>query len=225
MKIAKRDIAIIMIVLGALVAFCSYKFFFSGALDVVEEENAKQEELQEEIDKVAAVAGTETKMKNEVKKWSDEIDAMIAKYDPYYEIEDGILWMKQIEDDGIAAISEYGVGEPVYATTITGQGDFSKKIYLQGTTSYTMNYTVVDYDALKDFIDYIAKGKNKKGEDGMKTIQSMTFNVTEVGYITGTVTMTVYVMADGSVVYEAPDIPGVTLGVDPIFEMPENTAQ
>lgn len=211
MKIAKRDIAIIMIVVGLLAAFCSYKFYFSGVLDDVDAEKKKQAELQTEIDKVAAVAGTETAMKNEVKKWSDEIESMLEKYDVLYTYEDGILWMKQIEEEKDLTgtlIETYTIGETGLNVAVTGQGDFAGKNYYQGTTNYSFSYEVQDYATLKKFIDYIVSGN-----DGVKTLDSMSFTVDpETGVTTGNISMTVYVLSDGTKAYTAPEIEGVTTG-------------
>lgn len=220
MKIAKRDIAIIMIVVGLLAAFCSYKFYFSSVLDDVETEKKEQSELQTEIDKVAAVAGTETTMNKEIKQWSDEIEAMLEKYDVLYTYEDGILWLKQIEDETTlegTQIETYTVGETGISSTVTGQGNFNGKFYYQGTTSYSFSYEVQDYATLKLFIDYIVSG-----DDGVKTLDSMSFTVDpETGVITGNINMTVYVLSDGSKAYTAPEIDGVTTGgVENIFGNP-----
>lgn len=223
MKIAKRDLAILMVVFGLLAVFCSYKFYFSGALKAVDEEKTKQADLQTKIDAVAAVAGTETQMNNEVKKWGDEISDVMEKYDPLYVIEDGILWMKQIENDltdektgTLTLIQQYNIGEPAISNNVVGQGDFEGKSYYKGATSYSFSYSVTDYDGLKSFIDYIVSGK-----DGVKTLDSMSFTVdTATGATTGTVNMTVFIMSDGSKEYSFPTINVDGTGITNIFGEP-----
>ena len=222
MKMAKKDLALVMIIVGALLLFCAWKFSFSPAMEEVDAQESKQADLQVQIDKVVAEAGTETQKENEIKQWSDEISKMLSKYDVYYQYEDGILWMKQIEDDFAkddemtTVIAQYTVGESGIAATVEGQGAFAERIYYKGTTTYTFNYQVADYATLKDFIDYIVSGN-----DGVKTIDNMSFSVDPVtGVTSGSVTMTVYTMMDGTVAYEAPTISGVETGVTNIFGEP-----
>ncbi len=217
MKIAKKDIAVLMVIVGLIAAFCSYKFYFSGKLEEIDAENSKQASIQTEIDKVSKVAATDTDMNNQVAKWAKEVDEMVGRYDVAYQYEDGILFMKSIEtqDAFTAAIDTYTVGETVLANTVVGQGEFGGKSFLQGTTTYSFNYKVDSYDSLKKLIDYIVSDKN-----GVKTLDSMTFAVSGEGF-TGSATMTVYSLADGSAAYTAPTISGVETGVDRIFPEPE----
>lgn len=218
MKIAKRDIALIMIVVGAIVAFCSFNFIFKPSSNTVDEEKAKQAELQTKIDEVAKVAGTENQLKEEIGDWSAEIQEMLDRFHAQYSYEDGILWVKNIEEaenSGKPVISQYTIGEAgllSYSTTVNGQGEFAGKTYSFGTTNYSFSYTVTDYDSLKKFLDYIV---NESTRDGVKTINSMTFSVDPVsGAISGSVTMQVYVFTDAENLlnYKLPSIDGVQVG-------------
>ncbi len=232
MKIAKKDIALIMIVLGLVILFCSFKFAFSPALDTVDAEKAKQADLQKQIDEIKKVAGTEPDMEKEIAGWTKEIEDMLAKYHAAYSYEDGILWMKQIEDAGTASgspvISAYTVNEIGAAsltTTVEGQGAFSGKVYGKGTASYSFNYFVPDYESLKSFLDYIVTASNR---EGVKTIDSMSFAVNSVtGEISGSVNMTVYSVTDLAdvLLYKLPAVDGVNQGVGNIFGEPTGEAE
>ncbi len=221
MKIAKRDLALIMVIVGLLAAFCSYKFSFEGTLETVEAENKKQEEKQAQITQLEAKANEVNNMKKEVVLWGDEITKILEDYDVFYSIEDGILWMSQIEKDTAASgkpalIDTYNVGEPGIAATVTGQGAFAGKEYKKGSTTYTYTYAVEDYDSLKHLIDYIVSGN-----DGVKTLDNMSFTVDEAtGAVKGSITMTVYVLHDNTVPYEFPTIDGVDLGITNIWGEP-----
>lgn len=232
MKIAKKDIALIMIVLGLVLVFCSFKFAFSPALDKVDEEKSKQAELQTKIDEVKKVAGTEPDMEKEIAGWTKEIEDMLAKYHAAYSYEDGILWMKQIEDAGTASgnpvISAYTVNEIGAAsltTTVEGQGAFSGKVYGKGTTSYSFDYAVADYNSLKSFLDYIVTASNR---EGVKTIDNMSFAVDDkTGEISGSVNMTVYSVTDlaNVLLYKLPSVDGVNQGVSNIFGEPTGVTE
>ena len=221
MKIAKKDLALIMVIVGLLAAFCSYKFYFEGVLDTVEAENNKQEDKKAQIEQLEAKANEVNNMKKEVVLWGDEITKILDEYDVHYTIEDGILWMSQIEKDTAAKgmpvlIDTYSVGEPGISASVTGQGAFSGKNYQKGTTTYSYSYAVADYASLKNLIDYIVSGN-----DGVKTLDNMSFDVdTVTGEIEGSITMTVYVLHDSTVPYEFPEISGVSLGVTNIWGEP-----
>lgn len=220
MKISKRDLALLMVLFGIMAAFCSYKFYFSPTLETVEAEKAKQAELQVQLDEILKVAGTENQMSSEVKKWESEISKTLEGYKVFYTVEDGILWMKDIETGNLDAengtsvlIKQYTVGEPNVSNTVTGQGSFTGKEFQKGSTNYSFSYEVTNYAAMKKLIDYIVSGN-----DGVKTLDSMSFAVNkETGVISGNITMTVYTMSDGTVAYTAPVIDGVTLGAGDIF--------
>lgn len=221
MKIAKKDLALIMVIVGLLAAFCSYKFYFEGVLETVEAEDKKQEEKNAQIEQLEAKANEVNNMKKEVVLWGEEVTKILEDYDVFYKFEDGILWMSQIEKDTAkagmpAVIQTYTVGEAGVSATVTGQGAFSGKVYNKGVTTYSFSYAVENYDALKNLIDYIVSGN-----DGVKTLDNMSFEVDPVtGETKGNIVMSVYILSDGTVAYEDPTIDGVNLGIPNIFGEP-----
>lgn len=216
MKIAKKDLALIMVIVGILAAFCSYKFYFSGKMEEVEKENKAQAELQDKIDAVKAVADTVPDMKKEMELWQNDVTNLLAKFKVNAIYEDGILYAKAIETDLGAEIGSYNIAQSSEVARVPGEGKFSGKTYVKGTTNYSISYHVADYDALKKLINYLVSGNA-----GVKTLDSMSFIINDDNSISGSVNLTVFVMSDGSVEYQAPTINGVETGKIPnIFGTP-----
>lgn len=213
MKIAKRDLALIFVIVGVLAAFCSYKFYFSGVLEDIEKEEKKQDELQVSINEVQARAAEEPTMNAAMDQWAADIEKILGKYDIAYIYEDGILYINKVETDNIAEISSFTVGETSLQSTIEGQGKFAGTIYSKGATSYNFNYSVKSYEELKTFIDYIVSGR-----EGVKALESMNFAPDETtGGFKGDVMMSIYTISDGSKEYKAPVINDIPQGVQNIW--------
>jgi hypothetical protein len=220
MKIAKREVAIIMVIIGLLAAICSYRFYFSSKLDEVDEQETLQKSLQSQIDEINLKVDDEKRMRSQMTDWESEVNDEVALYDVAYTYEDGILYMKEIEDAGLATITSYTVGETGIAATVAGQGIFAGKTFNEGSTTYTFNYAVESYDALKTFIDYIVSRGN-----GIRALTSMSYSVDTEGSISGSVNMNIYTMSDGSKAYEQPVINDVDLGINNIFGIDGTTAE
>jgi flagellar basal body-associated protein FliL len=220
MKIAKREIAIIMVIIGVLAGFCTYRFYFSSKMDTVDSEKSQQASLQSQIDEINLKVDDEKRMRSQMTDWESEVNDEAALYDVAYTYEDGILYMKEIEDAGLATITSYTVGETGIAATVAGQGIFAGKIFNEGSTAYTFNYAVESYDALKTFIDYIVSRDN-----GIRALSSISFSVAADGSISGSVNMNIYTMSDGSTAYEQPVINDVDLGIDNIFGIEGTTEE
>ena len=216
MKLAKRDIAILLIVFGLIAAFCSYKFILSPSLDTVEEENSQQESLQAQIDEVKQRADQESKMKQDISDWSEEIATAIGDYKAAYLYEDGVLYIKDLSEQDFAPVIEtYNVGETAYGTIVTGQGSFAGTVYSAGSATYSFDYEVESYTELKEMVAYLVSGS-----DGVKTIDTLTASKDGAeGKITGSVTMSAYVLTDSITnPYAAPDTSVSSSGISDIFE-------
>lgn len=220
MKLAKKDIALILVIVGILAAFCSYKFVFSGKMDEVDAEKTKQSEVQAKLDEVKASASKENDMKADMSAWEKEINDMLAKYKADTKYEDGILYAKALETDLDATIRSYSVAEASKVATVAGAGKYQGKTFVKGSTSYSFSYTVADYDTLKKFINYLVSG-NK----GVKSLESMSFQVNDDMSISGSVNLSVFVMSDGSTAYEAPKIDGVETGKIPMIFKSKETVE
>lgn len=200
MKIAKRDIAIVMVVVALLSVFCAWKFSFSPARDTVDQEKSRQSELQSQIDAIKIRAKEAENMQKEMQKWQAEMAKELEPYHSNYLYEDGLMYLNNLEIQKENAampfevlIDDYSVGESGVSQTINGQGIFTDKTYIAGTTTYSFNYTLTGYDKLKNFINYMVGESDKSG---IKTLDTMTFDVNnELATFKGSINMTAYSIA------------------------------
>jgi len=215
MKIAKRDIAVIMVIVALLVVFCSYKFSWTPNQEAKEKEEARQSELQVQIDQVKARAAEQPRMEKEMAAWQEEISKAIQPFHSRYLYEDGIMYVKNLEEQAEnentpfeVKIKTWTVAESGYSNTISGQGCFTGTTYASGTTSYNYNYDITGYDQLKNLINYIV---SEKDGSGVKSLDSMsfTYNKATGEKFTGTIVMTVYAITDGNNPYEPQNLEDV----------------
>ena len=212
MKIAKRDIALVLVIFGLIAAFCGYKFFLSPNLEEVDKEKSAQADLQVKIDEVKAREAEVKNMEKEMQTWQVEIANAIKPFHSRYLYEDGIMYLnnleKQKEAEGEDAfgvrIKTYTVAETNYGNTVEGKGAFAGSTYRAGNLTYSYDYTIIGYDDLKKFINYIV---SEKDGSGVKSLDTMTFAVIpSEEKFTGNITMTVYAVTDGNNPYEPQDL-------------------
>jgi hypothetical protein len=219
MKIAKRDIAIIMVVIGVLFAFLVWNFSFKDALDKVDAENSKQATLDTQIEEVKAQASKVDGMNKEMDQWKKDVAKTMEKYDVNYTYEDGYLYLKSIEDmkDANILIDTYTINETTLDSIVEGGGAFEGKMFAYGSTQYNYNFNIDNYANFKRFVTYITSG-----EGGVKSLDSLTVKFdpdAEFGFdYKGTVIATAYAITDGTNAYEFPAIGVENLGVTLPFE-------
>ena len=216
MKIAKKDIALVMVIVALLAAFCAYKFSLSSNLDKVEDEESKQASLQQQIDEVKARADQVQKMEKEIADWQVEVSNKIKPFHAAYLYEDGIMYLDNLEKQGEKEETEnyfkvridgYSVGESAITNTVNGQGSFKGMVYTSGQTNYNYAYKIDGYDELKNFINYII---SETDGSGVKSLDTMTFEVTpEDSHIEGDISMTVFSISDGTNTYKPQNLENV----------------
>lgn len=220
MKIAKRDLAIVMVLVGIIAAFCAYKFYYSSNMEQVESEESKQASLETQIRDLEKKAKDVENMKKEEGEWIKTADKLVSKYDPAYVYEDGILWMSKVEQDNDETyIRTYTVGETRSDQLVVGEGLFKEnnKNYIASRVSYSFSYEVPNYEALKSIIAYLTSAE----AGGVRTIDTMTFTQNKEKFF-GTINMNVYAFTDDITSYLPPvikDVEGkdISTGIEMIF--------
>ena len=91
MKVSKRDISIVMVLLGVIALFCVYQFYYRDS-------QKKVEELQKSIDKSTAenkelLKIDETKLESEMTAAEKDLKAMVMGYPMAYRFDDMIMYL------------------------------------------------------------------------------------------------------------------------------------
>ena len=209
MKIAKKDIALVMVIVALLAAFAAYKFSLSSNLDAVEEEESKQAALQQQIDEVKARADQVEKMEKEIAEWQKNVAAWIKPFHAMHKYEDGIMYLRNLEhqdekdtDPFKVRILEWLVNETGVDSTITGQGSFKNSEFYAGSAKYTYQYWIeanedsdlTGYQQLKNFLTYVI---SEVDGFGVKSLDSMSFELEDgVDRYKGEIGMTAYSIAE-----------------------------
>ena len=197
MKIAKKDIALIMVIVALLAAFAAYKFSLSPNLDAVEDEESKQATLQKQIDEVKARADQVQKMEKEIAEWQTNVADWIKPFHAYHLYEDGIMYLRNLEHQDEkennpfkVRIPEWTVNETKIGTTINGQGSFNGVVFSSGTTSYHYNFEITGYQELKNNLTYMI---SEVDGFGVKSLDNLSLNIlTGSDVFKGQITMTAY---------------------------------
>ena len=201
MKIAKKDLALVMVIVALLAAFCAYKFSLSSDLDKVEDEESRQAELQTQIDEVKARADQVPKMEKEIAEWQTNVANWIKPFHAMHWYEDGIMYLRNLEhqdekdaDAFKVAITEYSLNETAVNSTVIGQGSFGSASFMSGTAIYQYKYIIDGYPELKNFITYII---SEADGFGVKSLDSMSFTLEDGSdHFEGEIKMTAYSIAE-----------------------------
>lgn len=221
MKVSKRDISIVMILLGAIALFCVYQFNYRKQLE-------KAESLQTEIDAKKAendelLKIDEQQLNNDITKWQTELTTMVKKYPAYYRFDDMIMYLYDLEH-----VEAYGAHFDTYtmvpsATIESYIGKFNEKsvAFASNDAQFVMEFTNATYQGCKQMLNAIYADRLAKNFDSI-TLQFD--NVT--GVVKGTISAHAYGVSDFGTLGQGQDtnyppkevvIPQVTMGVECVF--------
>ncbi len=213
MKITRRDLGVIMILVGILAIFLTYQVYFTDMQTQVEALQTEQKSLKSQITELQPVVDSAEFYQDEMERFQEEVEDMMDEYPVNVIYEDGIMYIVGLTDELDVQIPSLTVSEATVSNSVEGTGILEGKTYQLLKATETMTYTAADYDTVKELLDYIYADENSK-----KTITSvsMTFDSTS-GEIAGSLNISVFAMTDGTRTYEEVDLPLDSLGIDCIF--------
>lgn len=214
MKISRRDISLIMIVLGLFAAFLVYQFIFRPTMEERDEVMEKRKELEAEYDDLKSVVDNQQTYVTNTTTWETRLNKLVSDFPPYYLYEDGIMYLRQMELNGEYSVyfDSYTVTETLLTDTYTGKVNGKDKVYAFGNSTISAAFTLGGYDDMKAMISSIYTDANPK------SIDSISVNFDQAtGLITGSMNLNMYSLTDGTNGYTAPEIPALSIGLDCIF--------
>ena len=102
MKVSKRDISIVMILLGAIALFCVYQFNYRKQIEKAE--NLEKEIKVKTAENEELLKIDEQKINNDITKWQTDLITMVKKYPSGYRYDDLIMYLYDLEH-----VEDYGV--------------------------------------------------------------------------------------------------------------------
>ena len=215
MKITRRDLGVIMILVGILSVFLVYQMNFKDMQTQVEALQEEQKNLKTQIDDLQPVKDNAPFYTSMMERFKDELTDIVAEFPVNILYEDGIMYVVELEEneDFNVSIPSFTVSEAAVSQTVEGAGSLTGLTYTLGQSTMSFSYTADSYQDMKDFVDYVYSDVDNK-----RTITnvSMVFDNT-TGEVSGSVNINMYVMSDGSSAYEQIELPLDSLGVENIF--------
>ena len=187
MRVTRRDIKVILLLIGILSAFITYQFYFKTKLDDISAQEDKITGLKAEIEDLQKKKAFENQYRKQMGDQEAEVDAKISEFPADQWYENGILFLNYMEkrpelfedrDPIKIYFKKYGFTEATDIANIVGQlNTVERRIALRDAT--TKAEFICNYDALKEMIRIIY-GKENTDDTDSKTrrmIRSMDLEV------------------------------------------------
>ena len=201
MKITKRDIGVLMILVGILVAFLVYQTSFKTIMEEVEALQNEQNSLRAQIKDLEPVKANAPFYQNEMARYEKEIDELVAKYPVDIIYEDGIMYIVNLKEEVDVDFTTLTVTPA--ATNVISTVEGNAKRYSLTCAVENVSYEADDYESLKALLTYIYSSEEFKN-----TITSVAMSFDdEEGSISGSMNVNMYVLSDGSRIYTPVEIP------------------
>jgi hypothetical protein len=215
MKITRRDLGVILILVGILSVFLTYQMYFSSKQSEIEALQTEQKNLTKEINELQPVVDDAPFYQSEMERFVKEVSDMVQEFPVQIWYEDGILYVIEMEENLDVTIPDFTPTQSMdnLLSMVEGAGNFTGNTYSLYQASISMTYEAAGYDELKDVLNYIYDD-----EDNKRVITSVNFNFDETtGEISGSMNINMYAMDDGSRVYTEQKLDNSNAGVDQIF--------
>lgn len=206
MKLSKRDIGLLLGLLGLVIAVASYALVFNPM-------KLKNQELETEL---AALKDKEAKLtelvdnfdyyKKQIEVCKEKSAEIETRFPSEVKPENEIMYAVELEDELEVEFSTLNYGTPLEIITEGQKAD--RFAYC---TSLSANYRAT-YRGLKDVILYTADQADRMVVDTVTASYDGT-----TGNLVGSITINMYTVAGTERVYEKPYVPAMNVGIDNIF--------
>ncbi len=221
----KRDIQILLGLLGVLIAFASWRFVFTKNQDKAKEIAKENKTLEEQLDRLEELDAKKDEYIADTEKMKTECDEIARKFPAGLYLEDIIMYLYNMELKGTndTKVPEIAFESPVEVaytgSTETDDGytleDDGSKLW-EATTTVGIKTTG---NGLKNMLDYIY------AMPGRKSIQTLELQVQEEGFLEGSMEIDFYAMTGTDVPYVEVDIPTMPLGTTNLWSVATGSAR
>lgn len=217
----KKDLQLLLIAAGILIAFCSYQFIFLKYQNKTEALEAENDTLQATVTELEDLEARQDQYLADTETMKNECNDVIQEFASGLITEDEIMYtynMEQVVQNDVA-VPSLTVGEPSqiqYSGSLTvGEYELQDEGISMFDSASSLSFTT-SYNGLKSLVKYIYS------MPGRKSVDSISLSPSADGYLTGSMTLDYYYLTGTEKAYIPMDIPSVTLGKDNIFGMLEN---
>lgn len=216
MKLKKRDIYLLMILAGMLIALAAYQFVFISYQDKSDVLESQNQALQATVNELEALESRRQEFLDGTEEMKAECDRIVHLFNSENMMEDEIIYtynMEQVVANDVA-VETMTLANPLeipYSGNLTvGEYQLVDEGIRMYDSSMSFGFTT-SYNGLKSIVKYLYT------IPGRKALSMISVSPDENGYLACSATMDFYHLGGTDVPYVQPDIPAVVLGTDNIF--------
>lgn len=212
----RKDIQLLLIVLGILLAVVSWQYIYNPNIEKVDKITAENETLKNTVSDLEVLEANKDKYIADIETMETECNEIISHFPAGFLMEDEIMYLYNMENvsQNQVVVPNIGFGQqnevPYSGTLTVGEyqlrDDGIKMFTAQDNITFTTTYT-----GLKNVIHYIYD------IPGRKSISSVSITSGSKGYLNGTMSVDFYALSGTEKLYLHQDIKGVSLGKGNIF--------
>ncbi len=216
MSVQRKDVPILLIVLGVLLAVISWQFIYNPNVEKTKWYEEDNEALQTSVMELENLEAHMDEYTAEMETMRAEVEEIVAQYPKGFITEEELMYYYNMEGvrQNQVVIPNIGFGAPVefpYSGNLN-MGDY--QLYDEGykfeTAQNNLSFTTT-YNGLKNLIHYVYE------MPGRKSISSISLTAATDGYLNGTMNMEFYSLHGPEDVYEPEAVNGVATGKSNIF--------
>ena len=218
----RKDVQLLILVLGILVAVLSWQFVYNPNQEKVEQVSAENATLRTTISELEALNDNKEQYLADIETMTQECDEITNRFPSGFLLEDEVMYLYNMENvtQNQVVIPSIGFGQTteVPYTGVTTVGEY--ELVDEGIKLYTAQDNIsftTTYSGLKNMVQYIYD------IPGRKSISSVSLSASSDGYLSGSMSVDFYCMTGTEKLYVPIDIPGVVLGKSNIFGVLDET--
>lgn len=215
MKVGKKEIYLLLALLGIGIAVLAWQFGFNKINAKTETLRVETEALQSEITKYTAVKDNIELYTTGIENATNSIADVLHKFPVAILEEDMVMLGRQLEkkiDGTYVSNVTFGGASNIYVATSRPVEPTSVPLsYSLYNNNINISYET-SYKGLKDIMDFINENKDRMSVENF----SVSYD-TETGLVTGTTSINMYSVTGTDKQYTQQNLSGVGLGTDNIF--------
>ena len=215
MKISKKEIYMLLALLGIGIAVCAWQFGFKKINAQTEELRAETDVLKSEIQKYTAVKDNIDLYTTGIENATNEIVDILKNF-PVTILEEDMIMLgrsleKNIDDTQVNNVTFGGASNVYNATSKPVEATNVPISYSLYNNKILVSYKTT-YEGFKDIIDYVCENKN------CMSIADFSIAYDEAtGLVTGATSVNMYSVTGTDKEYTQQNLSGVSIGTDNIF--------
>lgn len=216
MNISKRDLKLLLLLLGILIFIGTYVFVYNHFNDQTTSIESDITTLTPRLEQLQGYYNNLSTYQEGIESCKTDLASGMSSYPNDVRSEDAIMYAVNLEKEIGVTISSASFGDAVSLMSIRGVVSNEDGSYT--ITPFNANYKAItysfnlSYQQLKNTINYINRTANCTKLDNV----SISYD-SETGELNGSITVNKYYITGADTLYHATDVPSVSIGTDNIF--------